>query len=26
LNTYRRIDKGGSFHIRWSQDGTEIDA
>ncbi len=25
-HTYRRIDKDGSFHIRWSQDGTEIDA
>jgi len=23
-HTYRRIDKEGSFHIRWSQDGTEI--
>ena len=23
-HTYRRIDAEGSFHIRWSQDGTEI--
>ena len=23
-HTYRRTDKEGSFHIRWSQDGTEI--
>lgn len=23
-HTYRRIDKPGSFHIRWSQDGTEV--
>ena len=25
-HTYRRTDKEGSFHIRWSQDGTEVDA
>ena len=25
-HTYRRLDKAGSFHTRWSQDGTEIDA
>ena len=25
-HSYRRIDKDGSFHIRWSQEGTEIDA
>ncbi|WP_419728150.1 NADP-dependent phosphogluconate dehydrogenase [Lichenicola sp.] len=24
-HTYRRTDKPGSFHIRWSQDGTEIE-
>ena len=23
-HTYRRLDKEGSFHTRWSQDGTEI--
>jgi 6-phosphogluconate dehydrogenase len=23
-HTYRRIDKEGSYHIRWSQDGTEV--
>ncbi len=23
-HTYRRFDKPGSFHIRWSQDGTEV--
>ncbi|MGI4746010.1 MAG: NADP-dependent phosphogluconate dehydrogenase [Janthinobacterium lividum] len=23
-HTYRRTDREGSFHIRWSQDGTEI--
>jgi 6-phosphogluconate dehydrogenase len=23
-HTYRRMDKEGSFHIRWSQDGTEV--
>ena len=23
-HTYRRTDKEGSFHIRWSQDGTEV--
>ena len=23
-HTYRRIDQEGSFHIRWSQDGTEV--
>ena len=25
-HTYRRTDKEGTFHIRWSQDGTEVDA
>ncbi|SNB74147.1 6-phosphogluconate dehydrogenase [Arboricoccus pini] len=25
-HTYRRLDKEGSFHTRWSQDGSEIDA
>jgi 6-phosphogluconate dehydrogenase len=25
-HTYHRIDKDGSFHIRWSQDGTEVNA
>ena len=24
-HTYRRIDKKGSFHVRWSEDGTEIE-
>jgi len=23
-HTYRRIDKDGSFHTRWSQDGSEV--
>jgi 6-phosphogluconate dehydrogenase len=23
-HTYRRLDKEGSFHTRWSQDGTEV--
>ena len=23
-HTYRRLDKDGSFHTRWSQDGTEV--
>ncbi len=23
-HTYGRIDKEGSFHTRWSQDGTEV--
>jgi 6-phosphogluconate dehydrogenase len=23
-HTYRRVDKDGSFHTRWSQDGTEV--
>src|SRR5271166_5273021 len=23
-HTYRRLDKGGSFHTRWSQDGSEV--
>ncbi len=23
-HTYRRVDKPGSFHIRWSQDGSQI--
>jgi 6-phosphogluconate dehydrogenase len=25
-HTYRRIDREGSFHLRWSQDGTEVSA
>jgi len=25
-HTYRRLDRQGSFHTRWSQDGTEIEA
>jgi 6-phosphogluconate dehydrogenase len=25
-HTYRRVDREGSFHVRWSQDGTEIPA
>lgn len=25
-HTYRRLDKEGSFHTRWSQDGTEVEA
>ena len=25
-HTYRRVDKDGSFHIRWSQDGSQVDA
>jgi 6-phosphogluconate dehydrogenase len=25
-HTYRRLDKEGSFHTRWSQDGSEIEA
>ena len=25
-HTYRRTDEEGSFHIRWSQDGNEVDA
>jgi 6-phosphogluconate dehydrogenase len=25
-HTYRRVDREGSFHIRWSQDGTEVPA
>jgi 6-phosphogluconate dehydrogenase len=25
-HTYRRLDKDGSFHTRWSQDGSEISA
>ncbi|WP_284946206.1 NADP-dependent phosphogluconate dehydrogenase [Acidisoma cladoniae] len=25
-HTYRRLDKDGSFHTRWSQDGSEIEA
>jgi 6-phosphogluconate dehydrogenase len=25
-HTYRRVDRPGSFHTRWSQDGQEIDA
>jgi 6-phosphogluconate dehydrogenase len=23
-HTYRRVDKPGSFHTRWAQDGTEV--
>jgi 6-phosphogluconate dehydrogenase len=23
-HTYRRVDKEGSFHTRWSQDGSEV--
>ena len=23
-HTYRRLDKEGSFHTRWSQDGNEV--
>ena len=23
-HTYRRLDKEGSFHTRWSQDGSEV--
>ena len=23
-HTYERLDKEGSFHTRWSQDGTEV--
>ena len=25
-HTYRRLDREGSFHTRWSQDGTEVEA
>ncbi len=25
-HTYRRIDRPGSFHTRWAQDGAEVDA
>jgi len=25
-HTYRRLDKEGSFHTRWAQDGTEVSA
>jgi len=25
-HTYRRLDKPGSFHTRWSQDGSEVEA
>jgi 6-phosphogluconate dehydrogenase len=25
-HTYRRVDREGSFHVRWSQDGTETPA
>ena len=25
-HTYRRVDRPGSFHTRWSQDGQEVDA
>jgi len=24
-HTYRRLDRQGSFHTRWSQDGTEVE-
>ena len=24
-HTYRRLDKPGKFHTRWSQDGSEVD-
>ena len=23
-HTYRRVDRDGSFHTRWAQDGTEV--
>jgi 6-phosphogluconate dehydrogenase len=23
-HTYRRTDRNGKFHIRWSQDGSEV--
>jgi 6-phosphogluconate dehydrogenase len=23
-HTYRRVDREGSFHTRWAQDGTEV--
>jgi 6-phosphogluconate dehydrogenase len=23
-HTYRRVDREGSFHTRWAQDGTEM--
>jgi 6-phosphogluconate dehydrogenase len=25
-HTYRRVDREGSFHVRWSQDGSEVPA
>jgi 6-phosphogluconate dehydrogenase len=25
-HTYRRVDRDGSFHTRWAQDGTEVEA
>ena len=25
-HTYRRVDRAGSFHMRWSQDGEEVEA
>src|SRR5438067_1904660 len=25
-HTYRRLDREGSFHTRWAQDGTEVEA
>jgi 6-phosphogluconate dehydrogenase len=25
-HTYRRTDRGGSFHTRWAQDGSEVEA
>jgi len=25
-HTYRRVDRDGSFHIRWGQDGSEVEA
>jgi 6-phosphogluconate dehydrogenase len=23
-HTYRRVDQDGAFHVRWSQDGSEV--
>jgi 6-phosphogluconate dehydrogenase len=25
-HTYRRVDREGAFHVRWSQDGSEVPA
>jgi 6-phosphogluconate dehydrogenase len=25
-HTYRRLDRPGTFHTRWSEDGQEVDA